>query len=85
MSSSQEQFHCKQVNPATSLSGAPAAWFLLASFLLSKVLTRGKHLENHLKLITQLEKSIGINYSKNLSDGKQYFLPHWVSEGVGIQ
>lgn len=65
---------------ATCLSVAPTTQSLLASFLFQNIVNRSKHLESHIKAITQLGKPIDINYPKNLPDGKTF--PHWMVQSL---
>lgn len=44
----------------------------LQLFSFQNTVNGSKHLESHIKVITQLEKPIGINYSNNLPDGKSF-------------
>lgn len=71
-----EHFHGEQINSHLSISDT-CSTVSLSRFFITKSHPEANILENHIKVITQLKKAIGTNYSKNLSDGDQFFHTGW--------
>lgn len=58
-------------------TGDTCSMVSLSRLLIIRSYSEANILESHIKVITSVEKPIGINYSKNLPDGEQYFHVGW--------